>query len=127
MEKSVRVVVANRPRLLRELVLLTLSKHAWLNIVGEAENEKDVPSLVAETKPDVLVIVMDELSRLPPLSDELLKKFPTLRIIGVAPNTNTGTVYWASLDIHAATIEGSEKALLEMMRSKAARTEVIAS
>jgi hypothetical protein len=45
MESSVRVVVANRPRLLRELVLSTLSGQAGIEAVGEAENEQDVPSL----------------------------------------------------------------------------------
>ena len=47
MESSVRVAVANRPRLLRELVLSTLSGQAGIEVVGEAENEQDVPSLVA--------------------------------------------------------------------------------
>jgi AmiR/NasT family two-component response regulator len=59
METSIRVLVANRPRLLRELVLSTLSEQAGISIVGEAENEKDVPSLVAETKPDFLLIALD--------------------------------------------------------------------
>jgi hypothetical protein len=51
METSVRVVVANRPRLLRELVLSTLSGQAGIEVVGKTENEQDVPSLVAATKP----------------------------------------------------------------------------
>jgi DNA-binding NarL/FixJ family response regulator len=118
METSVRVLVANRPRLLRELVLSTLSEQAGISIVGEAENEKDVPSLVAETKPDFLVIALDESRRRPPLCDQLLKRFPTLRIIAVAPNTNIGIFYWASLDIHSTTMEASEEALLDVMRGK---------
>jgi len=122
METSVRVLVANRPRLLRELVLSTLSEQAGINIVGEVENEKDVPSLVAETKPDFLVIALDESKRRPPLCDQLLTKFPALRIIAVAPNTNIGIFYWASLDIHSATMEASEEALLEVMRGKPTRT-----
>ncbi|HEY2544754.1 MAG TPA: hypothetical protein VGI46_01685 [Candidatus Acidoferrum sp.] len=122
METNVRVLVANRPRLLRELVLSTLSEQAGISIVGEAENENDVPSLVAETKPDFLVIALDESRRRPPLCDQLLKRFPTLRIIAVAPNTNVGIFYWASLDIHSTTMEASEEALLDVMRGKPART-----
>jgi chemotaxis response regulator CheB len=122
MESSVRVLVANRPRLLRELVLSTLSEQAGISIVGEAENEKDVPSLVAETKPDFLLIALDESSRRPPLCDQLLKKFPALRIIAVAPNTNVGIFYWASLEIHSTTMEASEEGLLEVMRGKTTRT-----
>ena len=122
METSVRVLVANRPRLLRELVLSTLSEQAGISIVGEVENEKDVPSLVAETKPDFLVIALDESRRRPPLCDQLLKKFPALRIIAVAPNTNVGILYWTSLDIHSTTMEASEEALLDVMLGKPTRT-----
>jgi chemotaxis response regulator CheB len=123
METNVRVLVANRPRLLRELLLSTLSEQAGINIVGEAQNEKDVPTLVAETKPDFLLIGLDEPRKRPALCDLLLKKFPALRIIAVAPNTNVGIFYWATFEIHSSTMEASEEALLELMRNKAARSE----
>lgn len=122
METSVRVLVANRPRLLRELVLSTLSEQAGINIVGEVENEHDVPSLVEKTKPDFLLIALDESQRRPALCDQLLRKFPALRIIAVAPNTNLGIFYWASIEIRSATMEASEEALLEAMRGKTIRT-----
>ena len=59
MESSVRVLVANRPRLLRELVLSTLSGQAGIHIVGEVENEQDVPSQVEETNPVFLLFALD--------------------------------------------------------------------
>jgi len=123
MVPSVRVVVANRPRLLRELVLSTLSGQAGIEVVGEAENEQDVPSLVAATRPDFLLIALEESRRRPPLCDLLLRKFPALRIIAVAPNTNVGIFYWASFDIHSRTMEASEEALLEAVRSSAVPTK----
>jgi hypothetical protein len=64
-----------------------------------------VPSLVAETNPDFLLIAFDEPQRRPALCDLLLREFPALRIIAVAPNTNVGIYYWASFEIHAATME----------------------
>ena len=123
METSVRVLVANRPRLLREMVLSTLSEQAGISVVGETENEQDVPSLVAETRPDFLLIGLDETRRRPALCDLLLHKFPSLRIIAVAPNTNIGVIYWATCEIHSATMEASEESLLEVMRKNAVRTE----
>ncbi|MGB2673265.1 MAG: hypothetical protein WA621_14455 [Candidatus Acidiferrum sp.] len=122
METSIRVLVANRPRLMRELVLSTLSEQAGISIVGEVENEQDVPSQVEETKPDFLLIALDESQRRPPLCDQLLRKFPRLRIIAVAPNTNLGIFYWASVEIHSSTMEASEEALLEAMLGKTTRT-----
>jgi chemotaxis response regulator CheB len=118
METSVRVLVANRPRLFRGLVMSTLLEQKGVSIVGEAENENDVPSLVAETKPDFLLIALDESRRRPPLCDQLLRKFPGLRIFAVASNTNIGILYWASLEIHSTTMEASKDALLEVMRGK---------
>jgi hypothetical protein len=49
----------------------------------------------------------------------LLRDFPALRIIAVAPNTNVGIFYWASLEIHSTTMEASEEALLGVMRKSA--------
>ncbi|MGB7284272.1 MAG: hypothetical protein WBE13_18550 [Candidatus Acidiferrum sp.] len=122
METSVRVLVANRPRLLRELVLSTLSEQVGINIVGEVENEKDIPSLVEETNPDFLLIALDESQRRPPLCDQLLRKFPSLRIIAVAPNTNLGVFFWASIEIHSSSMEASEEAMLEVLRGKTSRS-----
>jgi chemotaxis response regulator CheB len=119
METSIRVLVANRPRLLRELVLSTLSEQAGISVVGETDNEREVPALVAKTKPDFLVIALDEPQKRPPLCDVLLRDFPTLRIIAVAPNINVGIHYWASFEIHSTTLEASEKALLEVLRRSA--------
>ncbi len=116
MEASIRVVVANRPRLMRELVLSTLSGQAGISVVGETENEQDVRSLVEKTRPDFLLIALDEPLRRPPLCDLLLQEFPGLRIIAVAPNKNVGICYWASFEIHSKTMEASEEALLAVMR-----------
>jgi AmiR/NasT family two-component response regulator len=121
MDPSVRVLVANRPRLLREMVLSTLAEQAGISVVGEAENEQDVPSLVAETHPDFLLIGLDESRRRPALCDLLLNKFPSLRIIAVAPNTNIGVFYWATCEIHSSTMEASKESLLEVMRKDAVR------
>ncbi len=107
MDTSIRVLVANRPRLLRELVLSTLSEQAGISVVGETDNEQDVPSLVAETKPDFLLIAFDEPQRRPALCDLLLREFPALRIIAVAPNINVGIYYWASFEIHSVRLGGN--------------------
>lgn len=119
MDTTIRVLVANRPRLLRELVMSTLSEQAGISVVGETDNEREVPSLVAKTKPDFLVIALDEPQRRPPLCDVLLREFPALQIIAVAANANVGIYYWASFEIHSKTMETSEEALVEVLRRNA--------
>jgi chemotaxis response regulator CheB len=117
---EVRVLVANRPRLLREMVLSALSEQEGINVVGEAEDEREVPAMVARTQPDFLLIGMEEGRRRPRICDVLLKQFPGLRIIAVAPHSNLGIFYWASFEIHSATLEASEEGLLEVIRKKSA-------
>ena len=123
METSIRVLVANGPRLFRELLVSTLSKHAGIQIVGEAESDEDVPPLVAETKPNFLLIALDESRRRPAICDQLLRSFPGLRIIALAPHTNLGILYWTSLKIHSTTIGTSKNVLLKMMRASATGIE----
>src|SRR6266849_3902719 len=118
MDTGIRVLIANRPRLFREVVRSTLSEQAGILVVGEAGDEQDVPSLVAETKPDFLLIALDESQKRPLLCDVLLREFPALRIIAVAPNTNVGIYYWTSMEIHSTKMEASEKALLDVIRRK---------
>lgn len=117
-ENAVRVLVANRPRLLREMVLSTLSEQVGINVVGEAEDERDIPELVEKTRPDFLLIGMDEGRKRPRLCDVLLRQYPSLRIIAVAPSSSLGIFYWASFEIHSATLEASEEGLLQVIRKK---------
>jgi AmiR/NasT family two-component response regulator len=117
-ENAVRVLVANRPRLLREMVLSALSEHEGIDVVGEVEDERDVPESVEKTKPDFLLIGMEEGQGRPRICDILLKRYPSLRIIAVAPSSSLGIFYWASFEIHSATLEASEEGLLEVIRRK---------
>src|SRR6266849_6159311 len=116
MDTGIRVLIANRPRLFREVVRSTLSDEAGILVVGEAGDEQDVPSMVAETKPDFLLIALDESQKRPALCNVLFREFPALRIIAVAPNTNIGIYYWASLEIHSTKMETGEEALLEVIQ-----------
>lgn len=118
MDTGVRVLIANRPRLFRELVHSTLSEQAGILVVGEVGDEQDVASMVAKTKPDFLVIALDESQKRPRLCDVLFREYPTLRIIAVAPNTNIGIYYWTSMEIHSAKMETGEEALLEVILRK---------
>jgi chemotaxis response regulator CheB len=117
MEKTVRVLVANRPRLLREMVLSALSEQPGIQVVGEADDDRQLPEIVGRTQPDFLLIGMEGRRR-PRICDTLLKQFPALRIIAVAPHSNLGIFYWASFEIHSSTLEASEEGLLEVIRKK---------
>jgi galactokinase/mevalonate kinase-like predicted kinase len=58
--KRVRVLVANHPRLMRELVMATIADQPDIEVVGEVQNENDLADIVEQVQPDVLIIAMDE-------------------------------------------------------------------
>ena len=122
MEKVIRILVSNRPRLMRELLLATLADRPDIEIVGEVSNESEIPASVKKTAPDLLVISLDQLGQRPGICDQVLRTHPELRIIAVASEHNHSVCYWASqrLDIHCSDIESSQDGIVGVMRSIAA-------
>jgi chemotaxis response regulator CheB len=118
MEKPIRVLVANRPRLMRELILTTFSDQPDIEIVGEVADEADIPVTVEKTNPDVVVIAQEKLGERPRICDTLLRQRPDVRVIAVAPHQNYSVHYWASLNIHSHDVEASEEGILGILRTK---------
>ena len=116
MEKSIRVLVANHPRLMREIVLTTIADQPDIEIVGEVEDESDISASVNKTLPNVVVIALDQPGIRPRICDELLREHPGVRVIAVAPDKNYIVYYWASLEIYSNNIEASEEGMLGAMR-----------
>jgi DNA-binding NarL/FixJ family response regulator len=118
MTQSIRVVVANRPRLMRELVLESLTEQPDIEVVGEIKDEVGIVDAVERMRPDVLIIALDESNQRPPLCDILLRRYPEMRILALAPERNSSIFYWGSFDIHESPEEASEVGLLSTLRRK---------
>ena len=118
MEKVIRVLVANRPRLMRELILTTFADQPDIEIVGEVGEESEISESIKRTLPDFVVIALDHPGRRPAICDELLREHPEVRVIAVAPEKNFVVYYWASLNIHSNDIEASEQGILSAMRTR---------
>lgn len=118
MEKPIRVLVANRPRLMRDTILTTFADQPDVEIVGEIEDESEIFEGVRRTLPDFVVIALDRPGEMPSICDALLREHPEVRVIAVAPANNYVVYYWASLDIHSSSIEASEQGVLGALRSR---------
>jgi AmiR/NasT family two-component response regulator len=57
--KRVRVLVANHPRLMRELVMATIADQPDIEVVGEVQNQAELADIVEQVQPDVLIIAFD--------------------------------------------------------------------
>jgi chemotaxis response regulator CheB len=117
MEKTIRVLVANRPRLMRETILATFADQADVEIVGEVADDSEIIESVNRTRPNFVVIALDQPGSRPRVCDDLLREHPEVRVIAVAPAKNYVVYYWASLDIHSSKIEASEEGMLNALRS----------
>jgi chemotaxis response regulator CheB len=117
MDRAIRILVANRPKLMRELILATLADEPGVEVVGEVADERDIRARVQQTSPDLLLIALDEPAKRPGICDTLLRDNPGLRIIAVASQENCSVFYWASFDIHSSQIEASEQGILNAVRN----------
>lgn len=120
--KPIRVLVANRPRLIRELVMVTISDQPDIEIVGEIDQESEIEGAVERTHPDFVIVALDKSNRLPAICQPVLENHPQVRLIGIAPDRNSLMFYWASLRIQSNPIEASEESFLKALRGKAEPT-----
>jgi DNA-binding NarL/FixJ family response regulator len=117
--KKIRVVVANRPRLMRELVLATISDQPDIEIVGEALDEAAILESIEQLQPDFLVVSLDETDERPAICDFVLERFPGMKVLAIAPDRNSTIFYWASFDIHSNRVQASEEGVLKAIRGSA--------
>ena len=120
--KPIRVLVANRPRLIRELMMATISDQPDIEIVGEIEQESEIEGAIEKTRPDFLIVALDKSNHLPAICEAVLQKHPQMRVIGIAPDRNNVMFYWASLRIQSNPIEASEASFLSALRGEAEPT-----
>src|SRR5580704_11169865 len=112
----IRVLVANRPRLIRELMMATISDQPDIEIVGEIQQEAELKNAVEKTRPDVLIVALEKTDRLPDVCASILRNHPQLRVIAIASDRNSSMFYQASLHIESSQIEASEAGVLGAIR-----------
>lgn len=123
---KIRVLLANRPRLMRELVLATLSEQADIEVVGEVEDQSQVTELVDRIRPDFLIIGAEDREQRPNLCGFLLGRYPRMRVLAVTER-DSSTFYWAFIDIRSKSVETSEEGILAALRSGSEASEAAVS
>jgi chemotaxis response regulator CheB len=116
--RKIRVLVANTPRLMRDLVLATLADQADVEVVGEVCEESEILNALERTKPDFLIISLGPSNQRPPICVQALEKDPNLRVVAIDPNRDSIMYYWLSPEIRSSRIETSEGGVLSALRGK---------
>lgn len=113
----IRVLVANRPRLIRELVTGTISDQPDIEVVGEVAQDESLESAVESKRPDVLIVALGPLKELPRTYQAILQDHPQIRMVAIAPGRSSLMFYWTSLRIEAQPIETTEAGVLSAIRA----------
>jgi DNA-binding NarL/FixJ family response regulator len=117
--KRIRVLVANQPRLMRELIMTTIADQPDIELVGDIGKQEDLADAVALSRPDVLILAMDEREKYRTQCGFLLGRYPEMRILALAPEQNRAQFYWAIVDIRSKSLESSEAGILGAVRQQA--------
>jgi len=117
--KRIRVLVANQPRLMRELIMATIADQPDIELVGEVGKQQDLTDAVAQSRPDVLILAMNQTDNDRAQCGFLLGRYPEMKIIALAPEENRALFYWASVDIRSKSLESSEAGILDALRQHA--------
>lgn len=125
--KQTRVLVANRPRLMRELVLAVVIDQPDIEVVGEVDDESQLVETVEESRPDVVIVTLEVGERCTTLCGFLLGRYPHMRILALAPEQNRGLFYWAFVDVRSKALESSEAGILSALREPSAVVGVLQS
>ncbi|MGA2356133.1 MAG: hypothetical protein ABSG02_16675 [Terriglobales bacterium] len=116
--KRTRVLVANRPRLMRELVLAVIADQPDIEVIGELQNESELVEAVEEARPDILILALDDAGERIAQCGFLLGRYPQMKILALAPEQNRGVFYWATVDVRTKPLESSEAGILSALRER---------
>ncbi|MBA3914005.1 MAG: hypothetical protein H0X25_09175 [Acidobacteriales bacterium] len=112
----IRVIVANRPRLMRELVSATLADQPDIEVIAESADDSNTVRLVIESNPDVVILALDSGDRRPSVCDFLLARNPAIKIIALATERNYAVCLWSQTGIQSTEVENSEQGILNALR-----------
>jgi DNA-binding NarL/FixJ family response regulator len=111
---KIRVLVANKPRLMRDLVLATISDQPDIEVLGELEDDSRIAQAVAESQPDIVIIALDHPNERPAICDYLLIHYPRVKVLAVAAEDDNSVFFWS--DIRSAAVESSVEGILGVIR-----------
>ena len=79
-----RIILANKPRLLREMLERVLAKVDDLEIAGQAMNLAELLWLVEQMEPEWVIVSLTDHGNIPGTVKSLLNRYPAVYILGIA-------------------------------------------
>lgn len=84
MNRKRRIILANKPRLLREILKSAFQKYPDLQIVGESRDTNDLLDQITEFKANWVVVSLQPNGEFPDSMQRILNHFPNLGIMAIS-------------------------------------------
>lgn len=112
--RKISVLVANRSRLMRELLRSLLSDHSDIEIVDAVEPEEaNLEDQVSRSHPRFVIVDVQDGVR---FCNALIPKFGDLKILAIPAKKTFSRVYWADHGIHSQKVVTSIDGVLCALR-----------
>ncbi len=109
--RKITFLLANRPRMIREVLRELIERQEDMEVVGEALDPVDILMAVREKEPDAIVLALSG-SEEPGLCSHLLAEYPNLTILGLRSDGKTAFIRPRRIEI----VEPSEQSILYTLR-----------
>ena len=113
---EIKVLLANDPQLLRDLVGDFIHSQRDMEVVGEVADLFDLLFTVKITKADVVIISLPNADEDPGIISHLLAEYPNLLIVAISPTCNLACTYRQATSKEKFFNISSEK-ILTMIRN----------
>jgi DNA-binding NarL/FixJ family response regulator len=115
--RAIRVAVANQPRMMRDLIAMSLAQEEDVEVVAQIGEEAEIPRLIEEIQPEFLIVSIDARRFGPLAREDMLQRHPELQIIALASDGNSFTLFSASDGVRSMTYREAEAEILDVLRS----------
>lgn len=113
---KVKVLLANKPRMLRESLRSIIDRELDLEVVAEEPDLVELLAAVDRTGADVVIVNLPESGEVPGICSHLLYEYPDLLILALSPVKGEAFAY--RLTISRSQLNATEKSLLAAIRTQ---------
>jgi AmiR/NasT family two-component response regulator len=104
---------------MRELIAMSLSDEADVEVVADINDEAEISRVIEETMPEFLIVALESRRFGPSEREAMLQRHPGMKILALAGDGNSFTLFSASDGVRSLIFKGSEAEILKVMRDHA--------
>jgi hypothetical protein len=101
---------------MRELIAMSLAEEKDVEIVADITDEGEISRVIEESMPEFLIVALDSRRFGPSAREAMLQKHPEMKILALATDGNSFTLFSASDGIRSMIYKEPEAEILKVMR-----------